>query len=151
SQINEKILKHLKNKRLTNLALISRSASRLAEFASLYSVKALNWSHLLSWHSYDWIIFGSKTSDPLVSTLPEKVSHKLVMDLSVPRNVDPALAPFLTLHNIDHLNTLLNTRKAHLTETLTSADRLIADLSQQHLSQFLSKQSSKLKVLAMSA
>ncbi len=42
---------------------------------------------------------------------PSDVCHKLIVDLSVPRNVDPAVGRRLTLLNIDQLNRMIDRKQ----------------------------------------
>lgn len=151
SAINEKILS---SKKLPNVFLMTRSQKKAQEFKEKLGIIPLEWNPD-NWHHFDWIIFGTKASDYLVR--PEKQyrlnSKKLVMDLSVPRNVDPALAkePLVTLLNIDQLNRLLNSRQKDLKEALERADQLVVALAERHIGIYQQKQDSKLKILALIA
>ena len=108
SDINQKILSFLKNKNFQNITLCNRSNEQSILLGELYGVKYLAWSQLKSWQEYDWIIFGTKSPDYLITqqeVLHGKFSQKLIMDLCVPRNVEPRLGQNsnIILLNIDQI------------------------------------------------
>lgn len=148
SAINEKVLSH---KRLKGVHLMTRSQERALDLQNRLKVHPVPWD-LSVWPSYDWIIFGTKASDYLIKPEGDFSSKKLIMDLSVPRNVDPNLAkhPHLTLLNIDQLNRLLHTRHKQLHSSLSHADRLVSTLAERHHTHFHEKRASPLK-LALTA
>ena len=152
SNINEKILSH---KKLSGIHLMTRSTTRAQELESRLKVKPVPWNPT-SWTHYDWILFGTKAPDYLIEPSPDlssqNLSRKLVMDLSVPRNVNPSLArdPQITLLNIDQLNRLLSTRHQQLHSSLAHADRLVTTLTERHHTLFHQKRTCPL-ALALSA
>ena len=93
-----------------------------------------------AWSDYDWVISGTKTDQFLVK--PKQLREKkLIMDLSVPRNVDPNLAkdPFVTLLNIDQLNRLLASGQRRLKDALTKADVMVKERSHRHVELYQEK------------
>lgn len=151
SSINEKILAA---KKLKNVSLMTRSAARGEELEEKYQIKSIPWNPQ-EWHHYDWVIFGTKSSEYLIKPNEEHKtsSPKLIMDLSVPRNVDPALGKEenITLLNIDQLNQYLSSRQKRLQDSLMKADELVISLSQRQISLYQQKRDSKIKLLALSA
>ncbi len=109
SEVNAKILRFFKKKEIANITCCNRSQENLLTFTSEEGVTPLSWERLPFWPEYDIAIFGTKSpyylanSKELCTLTGEK---KLVLDLSVPRNVDPkvGLHPDITLLNIDQLN-----------------------------------------------
>ena len=147
SHINEKILSC---KKLPHIHLMTRSQDRARELKGRLNLETVTWN-LAAWVDYDWILFGTKASDYLIE--PTNLSsRKLVMDLSVPRNVNPSLAkdPLVTLLNIDQLNRLLHTRHKQLHSSLAHADSLVTTLAERHHTLFQQKRSCPLP-LALSA
>ena len=143
SSINEKILA---KKRMEGAFLMTRSFERGEQFQKKYGVKPVMWNPE-AWQEYDWVISGTKTDRYLVK--PKKLNEKkLIMDLSVPRNVDPILAkdPNVVLLNIDQLNRLLASGQRRLKDALNKADLLVKERSVRHteLYQEKSKRSSLL-------
>ncbi|MBO0236810.1 hypothetical protein, partial [Vibrio parahaemolyticus] len=77
--------------------------------AQKHEIGFVDWNCLENWHEYDWIVLGTKSPEFLIRNDgldAVALSHKLVIDLSVPRNADPAIArhPKITLLNIDQIN-----------------------------------------------
>jgi glutamyl-tRNA reductase len=146
SQINRKILNHLKQNNFNTISLMTRAPTH----ASHWGVPLVPFSDLPNWANWDWIICGTKSSEYLIST--PAATPKLLMDLSVPRNIKPSLGegPH-TLLNIDDLGLILAERQAHLKEMIAHADSLISSLSSRHTQIYSQKQESKLKQLALIA
>lgn len=135
SAINMKIVSFLKTKEIHDITVCNRTMSRIDGSVE----KVLPWEELESWPKYDWVIFGTKAPNHLIrqEQLPKDCnSRKLIIDLSVPRNVDPLLAksPFVTLLNIDQINRMLRLRKGRMNSTLHEAERLIID----HVAKYVS-------------
>jgi glutamyl-tRNA reductase len=124
SAINLKLLHFLQNKKYSQIALCNRSPIES-------TVEVLPWEHLSQWHTYDWIILGTKSPNHLIHfhNTPTLESPKLIMDLSVPRNADPRLKyiPNITLMNIDQINRTLKIHKEKTQGILSDAEALIAD------------------------
>lgn len=130
SEVNRKILIHLKTKQLKNITLCNRSRLPAEHFALDLGIEILPWSQLNEWHHYDWIIFGTKSPHFLITqeTVPQGLkSDKLIMDLSVPRNVAPSLSKNkkITLLNIDQINRLLEMRKQKITHLLAKTEEIV--------------------------
>lgn len=144
SDINIKILRFLKSKHYQNITLCNRTRERAENLASHHALRLLDWRNLSSWPTYDWIIFGTKSPETLIhphDLLTTVVKPKLLIDLSVPRNVDPLLNhyPNITLLNIDQINRSLQTRHHTFTQTLLQAEQIIAHAAKTHLHLFYQK------------
>lgn len=137
SAINKTLITYFKTKNL-NLYLYSKSKQNL-------NVPLIQ--HLSEWESFDVIIFGSKSTDYLIKEA--RKSHKLVFDLSVPRNVDPHLP--LKLFNIDDVQRHLISRRQTLEHLLEEGQMLIHTLSKRHFDLYQNKIENKLKIAAMIA
>lgn len=148
SDINQKILSFLKSKNVHDITLCNRSHDRAKTVAALHQVPVLEWEKISHWHRYDWIIFGTKAPEFIIQPkdLPERnVSHKLIIDLCVPRNVDPKLShdSRITLMNIDQINRLLSVRKQGMTNALDQAECIISEAAKRHVEGFRQKESAK--------
>lgn len=149
SDINQKILAFLRSKNMHDITICNRSPERAQAIASHYQTAVLEWQQIADWHQYDWVIFGTKAPDHLIRPrdLPgSSVSHKLIIDLCVPRNVDPKLAhdPRITLMNIDQINRILRVRKQHLAKTLTQAELIIGEATRRSIEIYQKKEQYKL-------
>lgn len=114
SKINQKIYHWFSQKSSLELTYCNRTESKLCSYRSL------SWANLDQWHTYDLVIFGTKSPHYLISTpLTKSVGPRLLIDLSVPRNVDPQVAhtPDVKLMNIDQLTRVMErNRSLKLTE-----------------------------------
>jgi glutamyl-tRNA reductase len=156
SEINQKILNFFKIKQLSCLTLCNRSEEKGLHIAKLHNVPFVCWDEIDRWHTYDWIILGTKASKHLISQkqMPDQLSgRKLVIDLSVPRNVDPLLSrhPGITLLNIDQINRRLKVRRKHLHLCLQEAEELAMQAASQHIHLFQEKEAHRLRLLAVGA
>lgn len=150
SAINEKILA---TKKFKDVFLMTRSYEKGLEFQTAHGVTPVAWKPD-SWHLYDWIICGTRTSDFIIKRGHQPItSKKLILDLSVPRNVDPQVTKdcLLTLFNIDQLNKQLHSRQRDLKTAIESADQLVVTLAERHMDIYQQKRDSKLKILALTA
>jgi glutamyl-tRNA reductase len=156
SEINQKILAFLKTKNFQNITLCNRSDDQADSLAKLYEVKYLAWSQFNRWFEYDWIIFGTKSPDYLITqqeTNQPFLSQKLIMDLCVPRNVEPRVGQDsrITLLNIDQINRLLKIRHRGMTHTLAEAEQRVVQATHQHATRYTEKAQSRKSLLAITA
>lgn len=136
SSINEKILA---KGTMQGAYLMTRSPSRGKELQEKYGIIPLDWNPE-RWDQFDWILAGSKSTHYLIE--PKKVeTKKLIMDLSVPRNVNPLVGKNsnINLMNIDQLNRLLASGERRLHEALIEADGLIQERSRRHVALYQEK------------
>ncbi len=156
SDINQKILMFLKNKNFQNMSLCNRSDEQAKALAQQHGVQHLPWSQLNHWPEYDWIIFGTKSPDYLITYKEihqRPISQKLIMDLCVPRNVEPKLGQDsrVTLLNIDQINRLLKIRSRRMMHMLKEAEQRVAQATHEHTTRYLTKAKSKIALLAVTA
>lgn len=156
SDINRKILSFLKSKDLHDITLCNRSLPRAHAVASAHNLSVLEWSCISDWHQYNWIIFGTKAPHFLINraNLPESCTNaKLIIDLCVPRNVEPQLSrdPRITLLNIDQINRILRVRKQQMSHTLLQAEQLVAAAAEQHVHLFHAKKHKRRSLQSLSA
>lgn len=156
SDINETILSFMKSKQLSNITLCNRTKENGQEAAAKHQVTFAPWDEVKNWQAYDWVIFGTKATDYLLHSgmsVDACVGRKLVIDLSVPRNVDPKLSthPSITLLNIDQINRRLKVRRKHLFDSLHQAEEMIADSIAQQMKLFEEKEKSRLRLHTMTA
>ena len=137
SEINYKILTRFKKNDLPNITICNRTDDKACMLAQQESIHMLFWKHLHDWPSYDIIILGTKCPHFLIQSdhLPRFASSKLLIDLSVPRNVDPKVGrhPQVTLLNVDQINQTLDLKRRQ-----KAAE--IARLETQHIAQAVERQ-----------
>lgn len=156
SGINQKIIAFLKKQQNAQITLCNRSDKRAKEIAHKYLIESIEWHELYRWYEYDWIIFGTKSPEFLVKRQEIdqlSISEKLVMDLCVPRNVDPKLClhPQITLLNIDQINRLLKIRHRGIMQMIAEAEKRIELSTYDHVNRYLQREQSRVSVLAFSA
>lgn len=155
SEINSKVLAFLKKRNFKNITLCNRSQLPGERIKQKYQIDLLDWSKLSHWVEYDWIIFGTKSPQPIITKeddFPLFSTHKLILDLSVPRNVDPKLKthPQISLFNIDQLNQSLKNRKKKLHDVLSKAEAIVDEATKQQIEFFSFKTEKKNRLLAVS-
>ncbi|HEY4832547.1 MAG TPA: glutamyl-tRNA reductase, partial [Waddliaceae bacterium] len=155
SEINHKIFVHFKQMGCCNISLCNRSTGRALEMAQREAVGLLPWEQLPQWMTFDVAIFGTKCPNFLVSKdhLKQENFCKLVIDLSVPRNVDPKIGrlPHLTLLNVDQLNQAIDRkRKLKAAEIARVETQIIAAAVEKQISIYRLKELQKgLRPLAL--
>lgn len=141
SEINRKVLCFMKRKGIGQISLCNRSPGPALKAAAKHQICALPWEAMSTWKHFDWVIFGTKAPDYLVKPQDIEEGHgsaKLLIDLSVPRNVDPAVAGHghLELLNIDQLHDTLHTRRDALAHMIAHAEELVADAANRLVTAF---------------
>lgn len=156
SDINETILSYLKGKQLSDITLCNRTKDAGLRMAEKHQVKFSSWEEVAGWHHFDWIIVGTKAAEYLVRddrpwTGP--LSQKLVIDLSVPRNVDPSLGVrrHITLLNIDQINRRLKISRKNLSQAIQTAEELAVNSMNQQMRLFHEKEKNRLRLHILSA
>jgi glutamyl-tRNA reductase len=156
SEINEKVLTFLRHKQLSQIHLCNRSKRSGEAIAKKHGIHAIEWNELKNWHHFDWIIAGTKAPHFLIqkdSLSNLKLDQKLIIDLSVPRNIDPVIArhPQVTLLNIDQINRRLKIRRKTLSNSLQIAEQLVIETIHAQMKLFQEKEKSRLRICAISA
>ncbi len=109
SSINTQIIQQT-NLNLFDVTICSRSLDRGKKLSEKWGISFISWEELHLWKKYDGLIFASSYSNYIIEKKESQVNQKkLILDLSVPRNVHPQLAenPLIQLLNIDQLNKLI--------------------------------------------
>ncbi len=154
SEINQKIISYFKTKKISDISICNRSPQKALCFAAQFDVKFFDWDSLKNWHNFDFIIFGTRSPGFLLNKqqISHQISNKLVIDLCVPRNVDPSLAenPKITVINIDQLNDSLVIKKEHVLHCLQKAEQHVQKSAKQQMELFQQKVQLREKFLVAS-
>lgn len=156
STINSKIIRYFKSKNCSHMTLCNRSDEKSKKIAENFELNFVPWDDLKKACEYDWIICGTKAPYYLLKNhllFNSKIQHKLIIDLSVPRNVDPAigLLPGVILINMDEMNDLLNKRTVHMADTLQKTEEMIAYETKRHIINFKEREQYALNILHSTA
>jgi len=114
SEIHRSFASFLVRKGINQFCLVTRNP----ETVSLEGAKVYERQLLQSWREFDWISCASKSEEALIRGSSPK--RHLIFDLSVPRNVDPAVAksPYISLWNIEQIHQRIDEQR------ILQADRL---------------------------
>lgn len=109
SRTNLKIAAFLKKKERHHITFTNRTDDNAKMACAVDGYRFLPWSSKSTWHQFDWVIVATKADhyQLLTSDLRESPKTSLLIDLSVPRNIDPHLERHMPLINIDQVNDLL--------------------------------------------
>lgn len=144
SEINHRILTHLKAKGAESITICNRTDSKAESYAKEAGIHWFSWKEFYRLTEYDWIIFGTKATDPLLkkNDLSQVRTRKLLIDLSVPRNIDPLVDyhPKTCVYNIDSIHQVLSNRKEKVSHHLTQAEELIQATVTLQASNFICKE-----------
>jgi len=154
SEINRKILVFFKKQNLEHISICNRSPEYVKEIAGTHNVAILDWSQIGYWPNYDWIICGTKSPDYILihDHVPSSMlANKLIIDLSVPRNVQPTLSqdPRITLLNIDQINHALKIRGQCMNHILIKAEAMVMSAVKKQMAIFREKLNNPFRILAL--
>ncbi|MCH9609674.1 MAG: Glutamyl-tRNA reductase [Chlamydiales bacterium] len=145
SNINQKIYSWLQRKKIGKITYCNRTAEKISH------PRKLDWENLERWHTYDLVIFGTKCPHFLIENAPRLSGSRLLIDLSVPRNVNPKMArhPQLKLMNIDQLIRVMErNRNLKLSELEWIESQIIDKESKKQFGIFTLKKLSHLQGIA---
>ena len=133
SEINRQVMAYFKKKGAGQISLCTRSF--------LSNVTLLAWEELSRWEEYPLVICGSNAPHPIVFSPSPQVATRLIFDLGVPRNVDPALAghSLLTLRNMEELRDLIDSCQRTNTLEIHQAQATLFERVQCYVSLFRQK------------
>lgn len=143
SEINLKIARFFQQKGLKEMHICNRTDATSHHHAAQIKAAALPWQSLKStWQTYPWIICATKSPYYLLHEKEQSNQKTLLIDLAVPRNIDPDLnSSSCKVLNIDDLNLLLDKRKALLQQQITHAEVLLTNAVKRSLALFRTKES----------
>lgn len=133
SAINRRLIKALKTTSLVSLS--NRTEDKAFQFAHDHGLIYCPWN---SWQGHDALIFGT-TSPTWLLTASDSIDARLVVDLSVPRNVDPHLATRLNLINIDQINE----RIQNTSTAIHPGEELVRVMSLRYIEAFFKRREAK--------
>ncbi|MEO0212584.1 MAG: hydroxymethylbilane synthase [candidate division WOR-3 bacterium] len=89
-----------------NVFVVSRISKRAQELSKLYDIKFIEFEKFKNFlNNFDVIISATNNEEFLIekSDISKLKSDVIIIDLSVPRSIDPDLKEFVSLYNIDTL------------------------------------------------
>ena len=135
--VAEQVVDHLRNRNIGSLRVVNRSFDRAEHLARRMNGEAVPWESLESALSRPDILITSVSSATPVLTreiLERSIAARqgkpvFVVDLGVPRNVDPAAAGLynLYLYNIDDLGAIVEQNKKAREAEIPRAEAIISE------------------------
>jgi glutamyl-tRNA reductase len=135
--VAEQVVEHLRNRGIGRLAVVNRTRERAEDLARRMGGEAVDWSALeQSLHSADIIVSSVSGAEPvLTKQLLERVHEArggraiFVVDLGVPRNVEPEAASLYNvyLYNIDNLGEIVEQNRKAREAEIPRAEVLITE------------------------
>lgn len=119
-----------------NITLINRSPEKAIELANELGIKAAGFEMLDSeMDAADIVLVATNAETPVVTVSHINASPKLIIDLSIPFNVDEKVAalPNVTLVNVDDLSTLKDATLKKREAEVPKAKAIIAEVMQEFL------------------
>ena len=122
SDINRKMIHYFWRKGRRQMTLCTRDPAAAEPFALDYQLTLKDRSEIENWHRYEGVIAATHCEDYLIKSMPEEAKTCLILDLSVPRSVDPSFArnSKLTLLNMEQIGAFFeSSRSKRLSEIQT--------------------------------
>lgn len=143
SEINRKMIAYFQARHLGEITLCTRAPS----LAWALNVKAVDLTALEDREDYDVVICGTNRSEYLLSaeTFSPRQKRQVIFDLSVPRNVDPAVGshPDVHLFNIEELSQMVDAKQRISQREVDRAEIKIREEVEKQIVIFSSKQERK--------
>ena len=146
--ISEQVVSQLRDRKIKNLYLMNRSREKAEEFAKQYDGKVLEWGEWDTSLKFPDVIVAAVGAQDFVVTKPmvERAMASrgnralFLMDLGMPRNVDPAVADIYNvyLYSMEDLTEIVDQNRDARKSEVPKAESLVED----HVAKFISWQSS---------
>jgi glutamyl-tRNA reductase len=146
--IGEQVVSQLRDRHVAHLYVMNRSREKADQLAREFGGKVIpwgEWNHALNLP--DFVVSSVASDDPVLlrgtvkqAMVARKNRALLLMDLGVPRNIDPSLADLYNvyLYNLDALTGIVRQNRAAREEEIPHAEEIV----DEHVSKFLSWQAS---------
>jgi glutamyl-tRNA reductase len=140
------VVTHLRDRGIGRLRVSNRSAERGRGLAARFAAEAVAWENVsaaLEWP--DMVVCSVASAEPVLTrAMVERAMHArgnralLLIDLGVPRNVDPSVAALYNvyLYNIDDLQEIVEQNKRARADEIPRAEAIVGE----HVDKFLSWQ-----------
>lgn len=140
SQMNRELASFLKKRGLERADLSTRYLDE--EFSQIHEVRRFGYEHLQHWGQYDLIVCASQSAHFLIQGKPAEIKRRLLVDFSVPRNIDPKVGtyPKQMLFNIEELDALAKQKMAHRQELLFRCEKKIRQHTSRICTSYRKKQ-----------
>ncbi|MBS3905364.1 MAG: glutamyl-tRNA reductase [Simkania sp.] len=142
SYMNRKILRFFHSRGCTETTLCTRSVQGIGDAAETKTISMVGWEALSSWRRWDVVICATHQSGYLLRQDHHGSSHRhLLIDLSIPRLIDPALErdPMNHLLNMEEIAAIVDGRRRHLLQQVDASQAALENSVLQYLERFQEK------------
>jgi glutamyl-tRNA reductase len=114
SDINRKMIHYFWRKGKRQMTLCTRDLASAESFALDYQLTLKDRSEITNWHQYEGVIAATDSEKHLITSVPNHSRTRLILDLSVPRSVDPSFQrnSELTLLNMEQIGTFFESYRS---------------------------------------
>lgn len=129
--------KHLRDRGIGRLSITNRTIERAEKLGSSLNAKVIPFSKFKDFtHEYDIIISATSSPDLIISRQDVENSLKrrnyapmILMDIAVPRDIDPASKKieYVFYHDIDSLNIIIDQNLAKRREEIPKVEKIIRE------------------------
>lgn len=131
SQINRQLISFLAEREMINLTLCTRSMASAQQLTSEKNITLVGRDALESWARWDVVICATEAPDYLLknsSNITEGKSY-LLIDLSVPRLIEPSLGrhPMIHLINTEQVAGIVDRKRNHRVEIVDRVQGFLMD------------------------
>jgi glutamyl-tRNA reductase len=135
--VGEQVAEHLRNRKIAGITVANRSRERGEELARRFGGRAAGWDALgTALVAADILVASVSSAEPVVprgmveqAMRTRKNRALFVIDLGVPRNVDPGVAEIYNvyLYNVDDLTEIVEQNRRARQSEVPRAEAIIAD------------------------
>ena len=139
SEINRKIISYFKSKSMKQLSLCTRNRQAAVEWSKKEEILLLDFSQIELSAQFPMVVCGTYTDQPVLHARQfVDAKTRLIIDLSVPRAVDPFLSRHfsLSLLNIEHINAIIETKQQKNVLQIQEAEAILFQSVQRYVAVF---------------
>ena len=140
SEINRKIISCFKAKGMKQLSLCTRNRQAAVEWSKKEDVLLFDFSQIELSSQFPMVVCGTYQINHLLAHQFVDAKTRLIVDLSMPRAVDPFLSRHfsMSLLNIEHINAIIETKQQKNVLQIQEAETMLFQSVQRYLAVFQS-------------
>ncbi|WP_220017577.1 glutamyl-tRNA reductase [Candidatus Rhabdochlamydia oedothoracis] len=141
SEINRKIISYFQSKGMKQLFLCTRNRQAALEWSKKEDVLLLDFSQIELSSQFPMVVCGTYTNQPILHAHQfVDAKTRLIVDLSMPRAVDPFLSRHfsVSLLNIEQINAIIKTKQQKNVLQIQEAETMLFQSVQRYLAVFQS-------------
>lgn len=138
SGINIKIARFFKRRGYHHITFCNRSEESCFQISQEIGSHILQWHDLAdNWTDFECVVCATKSPHYILTEAQDSPKKRLLIDLAVPRNIDPKLeSEETTLLNIDQLQQSLDTRRLCLKQQVALTEKSLLVMVSNQITNF---------------